>query len=89
MADRFVLSLVNNRMISREDFEFRESGAVLLRDEARRSLLKKWQERKRESLTHPYLNEKLQWGMIPYVQALLLARYLRDDLDAYPPFLWK
>ena len=51
--------------------------------------MKHWQEKKKEMLTHPYLSEKLSWGMIPYVQALLLARYLRGDLDAYPPFLWK
>ena len=50
---------------------------------------KHWQEKKKEMLTHPYLGEKLPWGMIPYIQALLLARYLRGDLDAYPPFLWK
>ena len=89
MADRFVLTLINNRMVSSGDFEFRESGAVMLRDDARKVFLKTWHERKRETITHPYLKEKLQWGLVPYVQALLLARYLREDLDAYPPFLWK
>ena len=89
MADRFVLTLVNNRMMRPEDFQIQSSGAVLLTDDGRRSFLKAWQERKRDTLTHPYLGEKLSWGMIPYVQALLLARYLRGDLDAYPPFLWK
>ena len=89
MADRFVLTLINNRMVSPGDFEFRESGAVLLRDDARKTFIKAWHERKRETITHPYLKEKLQWGLVPYVQALLLARYLREDLDAYPPFLWK
>ena len=64
-------------------------GAVLLSDEGRRKFLKTWQERKRDTLTHPYLGEKLSWGMVPYVQALLLARCLRGDLDGYPPFLWK
>ena len=64
-------------------------GAVLLTDEGRKTFLKHWQEKKKEMLTHPYLGEKLPWGMIPYIQALLLARYLRGDLDAYPPFLWK
>ena len=63
--------------------------AVLLTDEGRKKFLKAWQERKRDILTHPYLNEKMSWGLIPYVQALLLARYIRGDLDAYPPFLWK
>lgn len=89
MADRFVLTLVNNRMVRSEDFQAQDSGAVLLTDEGRKKFLKAWQERKRDTLTHPYLNEKMSWGLIPYVQALLLARYLRGDLDAYPPFLWK
>ena len=89
MADRFVLTLVNNRMIRPEDFQVQDSGAVLLTDDGRKKFLKAWQERKRDTLAHPYLNEKMSWGLIPYVQALLLARYLRGDLDAYPPFLWK
>ena len=89
MADRFVLTCINNRMFDRNDFDFRESGAVLLKDDSRRRFYRAWQERKKDELKHPYLGEKLQWGMIPYVQALLLARYLRGDLDAYPPFLWK
>lgn len=89
MADRFVLTLVNNRMVKPDDFQMQDSGAVLLTDDGRKKFLKAWQERKRDTLTHPYLNEKMSWGMIPYVQALLLARYLRGDLDAYPPFLWK
>lgn len=89
MADRFVLTLVNNRMVKPEDFQTQDSGAVLLTDEGRKKFLKAWQERKRDMLTHPFLSEKMNWGMIPYIQALLLARYLRGDLDAYPPFLWK
>ena len=89
MADRFVLTLINNRMIKAEDFQKQDSGAVLLTEEGRRTFLKAWQEKKREVLTHPYLGEKLAWGMVPYIQALLLARYLRGDLEAYPPFLWK
>ena len=89
MADRFVLTLVNNRAIKPEDFQTQDSGAVLLTEEGRRKFLKAWQERKRDALTHPYLIEKMSWGMIPYVQALLLARHLRGDLDDYPPFLWK
>lgn len=89
MADRFVLTLVNNRMMNPNDFLTQESGAVLLTDDGRKKFLKAWQERKRDTLTHPYLNEKMSWGMVPYVQALLLARYIRGDLDAYPPFLWK
>lgn len=89
MADRFVLTLINNRMIASTDFEFLESGAVFIRDEARRAFLQAWQAKKQESITHPYLKEKLPWGLVPYIQALLLARYLREDLDGYPPFLWK
>lgn len=89
MADRFVLTLVNNRQVKASDFLYMESGAVLLTDGGRKAFLKNWQEKKKETLTHPYLREKVPWGMIPYIQALLLARYLRGDLDAYPPFLWK
>ena len=88
-ADRFVLSLINNRIIAAADFVRTDSGAVLLTDAGRKKFLRAWQERKRDTITHPYLEEKIAWGLVPYVQALLLARYLRDDLDAYPPFLWK
>ncbi len=89
LADRFVLTLVNNRVLGAEDFDFRESGAVILTDSGRRTFLQKWQERKRETITHPFLEEKMPWGLAPYIQSLLLARYLRGDLDEYPPFLWK
>lgn len=88
-ADRFVLTLVNNRVLKPSDFDFRESGAVLLTDTGRRTFLQKWQERKKETITHPFMEEKMPWGLVPYVQSLLLARYLRGDLDEYPPFLWK
>lgn len=89
MADRFVLTLINNRVMSPEDFQHQDSGAVLLTDDGRRKFLKAWQERKRDTLKHPFMEEKMTWGLIPYVQALLLSRYIRGDLDAYPPFLWK
>ena len=89
MADRFVLTLINNQVMRAEDFETAENGAVLMTDMGRRKFLKSWQERKQETITHPYLGEKLPWGLVSYMQALLLARYLRRDLDAYPPFLWK
>ncbi len=89
LADRFVLTLLNNRMFDKRDFLFQENGAVLLQDNGRKRFLEQWQKRKRETLTHPYLQEKMPWGLLPYVQALLLARCLRGDLDAYPPFLWK
>ena len=89
LADRFVLTLINNRIVKADDFVVSEGGAVLLSNDGRKAFLQRWQERKREPLTHPYLEEKLPWGMVPYAQALLLARYLRGDLDEYPPFLWK
>lgn len=89
LGDRFALTLINHRLIRPEHFDFRENGSVLLNDLGRRVLLNAWQERKRETLTHPFLGEKLSWGLVPHIQALLLARYLRGDLDAYPPFLWK
>ena len=88
-ADRFVLSLINKKMVAVEDFVKKEDGALLLQDDGRRALLGAWQERKQETILHPYLQEKLEWGLVPYVQGLLLARYLRGDVDAYPPFLWK
>ena len=88
-ADRFVLSLINNRVILPEDFVTSDSGAVSLTETGRRKFLKRWQERKQEVILHPYLEEKLPWGLVPFVQALLLSRYLRGDLDEYPPFLWK
>jgi CRISPR-associated protein Cas1 len=89
MADRFVLTLINNRRVKESDFLKQDSGAVILTDSGRKQFLSAWQEKKREQLKHPYLGEKMEWGMIPYVQALLLARHIRGDLDAYPPFLWK
>ena len=89
LADRFVLTLINNRVFGKKDFEIQESGAVTLTEEARKEFLTRWQNRKKEQLTHPYLKEKLPWGLVPYVQALLLARYLRNDMEEYPPFLWK
>ncbi|MDO4582041.1 MAG: type I-C CRISPR-associated endonuclease Cas1c [Bacillota bacterium] len=88
-ADRFVVSCVNNRIVQPEHFEKRESGAVNMTDTGRKAFLAAYQERKRETITHPFLGEKLPWGLVPYVQSLLLARCLRGDLDAYPPFLWK
>ena len=89
LADRFVLSLINKKIVSKKNFKVMENGAVLMDDELRKKLLTEWQNKKKESLTHPYLKEKIQWGMVPYVQAMLLARYLRGDLDGYPVFLWK
>ena len=89
MADRFVLSLINRKMVTGKNFSRHENGAILMDDELRKRVLMEWQNRKKEMITHPYLQEKVEWGMVPYVQALLLARYLRGDLDGYPVFLWK
>ena len=89
LADRFVLSLINKKIVNGKDFVTKENNAVLMKDEARKRILTEWQNKKRETLTHPFLKEKVEWGMVPYVQAMLLSRYLRGDLDAYPPFLWK
>lgn len=89
LADRFVLTLINRKMVTGKDFTQREDGAVLMNDKARKSLLAEWQNKKKDVITHPYLGEKVEWGMIPFVQSMLLARYLRGDLDEYPPFFWK
>lgn len=88
-ADRFVLSLINKKVMNKDDFYRKENGAVLMTDEARKKFLATWQSKKQEKVTHPYLGEKISWGLVPHAQALLLARHLRDDLDEYPPFLWK
>lgn len=89
LVDRFVLTLINNRQIRKEHFQTAESGAIEFTDEGKKKFISAWQEHKREQITHPYLQEKIAWGLVPYIQALLLARYLRGDMDGYPPFLWK
>ncbi|MFC3749090.1 type I-C CRISPR-associated endonuclease Cas1c [Paenibacillus sp. GCM10012306] len=89
VADKFVLSLINKKLVRKEDFVKKENGVVIMTDEARKKFLTAWQTKKQESLTHPYLGEKITWGLVPHAQALLLARHLRNDLDEYPPFLWK
>ncbi|MGG2134738.1 type I-C CRISPR-associated endonuclease Cas1c [Bacillus sp. S2(2024)] len=88
-ADRFVLSLINKKVMNKWDFLKKENGAVIMTNEARKKFLTAWQNKKHEKITHPYLGEKISWGLVPHAQALLLARYLRKDLDEYPPFLWK
>jgi CRISPR-associated protein Cas1 len=89
LADRFVLTLINLRQISGDDFQTMENGAVVLHTDGRKRLLAAYQKRKQEELMHPFLDEKVSVGLIPHVQAQLLARHLRGDLDAYPPFVWK
>lgn len=88
-ADRLVLNLINRQQIQAKDFEEREHGAVLLKDEPRREVLKAWQSRKQEEIEHPFLEEKMPLGLLPFVQARLLARVIRGEMESYPPFLWR
>lgn len=89
LADRVALSLVNRRQLAEKDFRTAVSGAVLLADDARKTVLTAYQGRKRNELRHPFLQEKTTLGLVPFIQATLLARCLRGDLDGYPPFLWR
>jgi CRISPR-associated protein Cas1 len=89
VADRFVLSMINQKRINADSFIKSADGAVRFTDDARKEIVKEWQNRKRSEITHPYLKEKIEWGLVPYVQSLLLARCIRGDLEEYPPFLWK
>ncbi len=88
-ADRLALTLVNRRQVKGKGFTRRESGAVWMDERTRKVVIGAYQNRKREELRHPFLGEKLAWGLVPFVQALLLARHLRGELEAYPPFLWR
>lgn len=88
LADRLALALVNRRQLRARDFEWRDGGAVWLADEGRRTVLGAWTERKKEERRHPFLDETAPYGLVPHLQAQLLARRLRGDLDAYPPWLW-
>ncbi|MBR4605112.1 MAG: type I-C CRISPR-associated endonuclease Cas1 [Lachnospiraceae bacterium] len=88
-ADRFVLYCINQRVINANHFSVQQNGAVWLNEDGRKQFFAEWQKRKQETLTHPFLKEKISWGLVPYVQALLLARTLRGDLEEYPPFFWK
>lgn len=89
LVDRLVLSLINRKQITSNGFNVKESGGVLMDDDTRKAVLIAWQKRKQEKITHPFLNEKIDVGLLPYAQALLLARHFRGDLESYPPFLWK
>ncbi|MGB7329370.1 MAG: type I-C CRISPR-associated endonuclease Cas1c [Rubripirellula sp.] len=89
LVDRLTLSLINRRQIQPGDFEFTDSGAVLLKEKPRKTVLAAYQQRKQETITHPFLNEKTTVGLLIHLQARLLARHLRGDSDAYPPFLWR
>jgi CRISP-associated protein Cas1 len=87
LGDRLALSLVNRRQLKAKGFKKTESGAVMMDDESRKTVLIAYQERKRDTITHPFLNEKVEVGLLPHVQSMLFARYLRGELDSYPPFV--
>ncbi|MBI4683804.1 MAG: type I-C CRISPR-associated endonuclease Cas1 [Nitrospirae bacterium] len=89
IADRLTLSLINLCQVQGKGFKKKESGAVWMEDDTRKTVLVAYQKRKQEEIEHPFLKEKVAVGLLPYVQALLMARYLRGDIDAYPPFIWK
>lgn len=89
LGDRLVLSLINRKQVSSTDFKYQGDQGVVMSDAARRTVITAWQKRKKEMLNHPYLNEKIPIGLLPYIQAKLLAKYIRKDLDAYPVFLIK
>ena len=89
LADRVALTLINRQQLAPKDFRQMEGGAVLIQDDARKLVLTAYQERKKDVILHPFLNEKVSLGLIPHIQAQLLTRHLRGDLDGYPPFLWK
>ena len=89
LADRFVLTLINRKQVDPTGFQKLESTGVQMTDEARKGIIVAWQKRKQEQVVHPFLQEKVEVGLLPYCQALLLARYLRGDLDNYPVFISK
>ncbi|MCX8105785.1 MAG: type I-C CRISPR-associated endonuclease Cas1c [Ignavibacterium album] len=89
LGDRIMLNLINLKQVSIKDFEFRESGEVRISDKARKELLVAYQKRKQEEITHPFLGEKMTIGLLPHIQAQLLARYIRGDIEEYPPFYLK
>ena len=89
LADRLALSMVNRQQIKGKGFNKTETGAVLMDDGTRKEVLVAWQNRKQDEILHPFLNEKVKIGLLPHVQAMLMARYLRGDLDGYPPFFWR
>ena len=88
-ADRLAVTLINRNQITSDGFTVKENGAVVMDDKTRKEVLLAWQKRKQEEIIHPYLEEKVSFGLVPYIQAMLLARHIRGDLDDYPPFFWK
>src|SRR3546814_1269639 len=88
-SDLLALTLINRGQIKADDFIIDEGGAVSLTEDGRKTVLVAWQDRKKRDLRHPFLGETMPMGLVPHVQALLLSRHLRGDLDGYPPFIWK
>lgn len=89
LADRLVLTLINRRQINSNDFKIAENGAVIMDDETRKTVIVAYQQRKQDEMMHPFIEEKIPLGLVPYTQSLLLARCLRGDIDGYPPFRWR
>ena len=89
LGDRLVLSLINRKQITIKDFLQQGDEGVIMTDSGRKTIISAWQSRKKEQITHPYLNEKVCLGLLPYIQSMLLARFIRKDLDDYPIFLIK
>jgi len=89
LADRLALSLINRQQIKPTGFITTETGAVIMDDDTRKTVLVAYQKRKQEEIQHPFLKEAVAVGLLPHIQAMLLARYLRGELDGYPPFLWR
>lgn len=89
LVDRLVLSTINLKQVDGKGFVLKESGGVVMNQDTRKEIIAIWQKRKKEVITHPFLNEKIEIGLLPYVQALLLARHLRGDLGCYAPFFWR
>lgn len=89
LGDRLVLSLINRKQITIKDFVKQGDEGIVMTDSCRKTIISAWQNRKKEQITHPYLNEKVSIGLLPYIQAVLLARFIRKDIDDYPVFLIK
>lgn len=89
LADRLVLTIINRHQVPPEGFTEQDGGGVLLEEATRKTIITAWQTRKQEELEHPFLHERIPLGLVPYVQALLLARFVRGGLDVYPAFLWR
>jgi len=89
LVDRFALTMINRKQISASGFKRMEINSVIMKEEARKEIITSWQKRKQEEITHPFINEKVNIGLLPYIQAMLLARHLRGDIDGYPPFIWR